>query len=112
MSLTHALDELNAALLTEREALLQSDMDRLAAAGARKLELLQRVTQYSSELPTAAERLKTLAEANLANGSLLARRRLDLTWMLRQLGASARDTAYDAQGVIPERAIARLEASA
>ncbi|HRD71397.1 MAG: flagellar protein FlgN [Xanthomonadales bacterium] len=112
MSMKHALDELDDVLGREREALLKADMDGLAAAGARKIELLQSLSRFSTELATATDRLQQLSEANLANGSLLARRRMDLAWMLRQLGASSRETAYDAQGVIAERAITRLQAEA
>ena len=112
MSLDQALNALSDVLGREREALLQADMDGLATAGAKKIELLEFVSRFGDELSTVSERLKELAEANLANGSLLAKRRMDLIWMLRQLGASSRETAYDAQGVIAERAITRLQAEA
>ncbi|MBK9493612.1 MAG: FlgN protein [Alphaproteobacteria bacterium ADurb.BinA280] len=112
MSLNQTLDALSETLQLERQALLHADMQALVSAAERKIELLQLAASFPAEIPQAEARLKELAESNLANGSLLARRRMDLSWMLRQLGASTRDTAYDAQGIIPERAIARLQAEA
>ena len=44
------------------------------------------------------ERLQELAERNRANGVLLARRRREVNWALRQLGRSEASSAYDAKG--------------
>ena len=91
------LDRLDAALAEERRALIEHDVEALVRSTRDKLESLR---QLEAEPPAAefAYRLRTLAEANRANGALLARRRREVNWSLRHLGRGEAASAYDAQG--------------
>lgn len=90
------LQQLSEALDGERQALIEHDVPALIAATGRKLEAL-RVLEQQPPLEQA-ERLRELAERNRANGVLLARRRREVSWTLRQLGRSENASAYDAKG--------------
>jgi flagellar biosynthesis/type III secretory pathway chaperone len=91
------LDRLDAALAEERRALIEHDVEALVRSTRDKLDALR---QLEAEPPAAefAHRLRTLAEANRANGALLARRRREVNWSLRHLGRGEAAPAYDAQG--------------
>ena len=91
-----ALDRLAAALADERRALLEHDIELLVRSTRDKLESLRHL---EADLPSGrGERLAELAEANRSNGALLARRRREVSWALRQLGRSEASSAYDAKG--------------
>ena len=94
--MTDPLQQLSDALDGERQALIDHDIPALIAATGRKLEAL-RVLEAQPPLEQA-ERLRELAERNRANGVLLARRRREVNWALRQLGRSEDAPAYDAKG--------------
>jgi hypothetical protein len=92
------LQRLSDALAGERRALLDNDAESLMRALQDKLEALRAI---ESDLPNAErdrERLRELAEANRANGALLARRRREVNWALRHLGRSESAPAYDVRG--------------
>ena len=95
-TVSDALQRLGDALAGERQALIDHDVEGLIRATQDKLEAL-RVLEH--DVPHGQEqRLRELAEANLANGALLARRRREVNWALRHLGRSESAPAYDAQG--------------
>lgn len=90
------IERLAAALAEERRALLEHDIEALMRSTADKLAALRAL---ESNVPgQQAERLAELAEANRANGALLARRRREVNWALRHLGRSESSAGYDAQG--------------
>ena len=90
------LQQLSDALDGERQALVEHDLQALVAATSLKLEAL-RILEARPPLEHA-ERLRELAERNHANGVLLARRRREVNWALRQLGRSENAPSYDAKG--------------
>lgn len=97
--LDQSLERLTAALSEERRAILEHDVEALIRSTQEKLESLRSLENAapiaSAEFET---RLSALAEANHANGALLARRRREVNWALRHLGRSESAGAYDAQG--------------
>lgn len=93
------LDKLSTALLEERRAILEHDVEALMRSTQDKLATLR---QLEARAPTADAsfdtRLRALSEANQANGALLSRRRREVNWALRHLGRSESSGAYDANG--------------
>lgn len=90
------LQRLATALEGERNALVHNDVTALVQATAEKLAALRELEQNP---PLGqGERLRELAERNLANGRLLARRRREVNLALRQLGRSEALPAYNASG--------------
>ncbi|WP_045727464.1 flagella protein [Xanthomonas sp. GPE 39] len=97
-SVTTPLQELSDALVGERQALLDHDVEGLMQATSAKLAALRAL---EADVPAGTEvelRLRELADANRANGALLARRRREVNWALRHLGRSESASAYDAKG--------------
>lgn len=93
---TEPLQRLASALEGERNALVHNDVGALVQATAEKLAALRELEQHP---PLGqGERLRELAERNLANGRLLARRRREVNQALRQLGRSEAAPAYNAHG--------------
>ncbi len=90
------LQSLSDALDSEQRALIEHDVAALIAATGRKLDALRALEQQPPMDDVA--RLRVLAERNQANGALLARRRREVNWALRQLGRSENAPAYDANG--------------
>jgi len=96
LSMSEPLQRLSDALDVERLALVEHDVHALIQATGAKLEALRAL---EAALPVGqGERLQELAERNRANGVLLARRRREVNWALRQLGRSEEASAYDAKG--------------
>lgn len=91
------LDALAAALEAERQALIDHDVDGLVRANVAKLDAL-RALEAAPPAGAAHERVQALSELNRANGVLLARRRREVRWALRQLGRAEAEPGYDAQG--------------
>lgn len=91
-----ALDDLATALAAERGALLDHDVERLMHSTRAKLAALRALESDPPE--DYSERLAELAEANRANGALLARRRREVNWALRHLGRCESAPAYDMRG--------------
>lgn len=96
LAMGNPLQQLSDALDGERQALVDHDVPALIAATGRKLEAL-RILEAQPPVEHAAK-LQELAERNRANGALLARRRREVNWALRQLGRSETASAYDAKG--------------
>lgn len=92
------LRQLGDALAGERQALLEHDVERLMQATHDKLAALRVLEQQVPAGDQAESRLRELAEANRANGALLARRRREVNWALRHLGRSESAPSYDAKG--------------
>lgn len=94
---THpSLQQLSDALDAERAALVAHDVQALIRATGAKLDAL-RALDGTPPLGQF-ERLRELAERNRANGVLLARRRREVNWTLRQLGRSEAAPSYDSKG--------------
>lgn len=94
--MSEPLQRLSDALAGERRALLEHDVEGLMQAVQAKLEALRAL---EADVPHGQQqRLHELAEANRANGALLARRRREVNWALRHLGRSESAPAYDASG--------------
>ncbi len=91
-----SLQRLSDALVGERRALLEHDVEGLMRATQEKLDALRTLEMEPPQGEHA--RVRELAEANRANGALLARRRREVTWALRHLGRSEAAPAYDASG--------------
>lgn len=100
------LDALADALAAERQALLDHDVDGLVRANEAKLDAL-RALEASPPPPASQERVAALSELNRANGVLLARRRREVRWALRQLGRAESQHEYDARGHFAGNARAR-----
>jgi flagellar biosynthesis/type III secretory pathway chaperone len=101
--LDQSLERLAAALSEERRAILEHDVEALIRSTQEKLESLRSLENLVPPAAPAASadfesRLSALAEANHANGALLARRRREVNWALRHLGRSESAGAYDAHG--------------
>lgn len=96
LSMGDPLQRLSEALDREQRALAEHDVAALVAATSTKLDALREL-ERNPPLEQAG-RLKELAERNQANGVLLARRRREVNWALRQLGRSEDAPAYDARG--------------
>ena len=90
------MQRLSDALDGERQALIEHDVHALIRATGEKLEAL-RALEAKPPVDHAGH-LQELAERNRANGALLARRRREVNWALRQLGRSENASAYDAKG--------------
>lgn len=94
--MSESLQRLSDALDGERQALVDHDVPALIQATSEKLDALR---VLESQPPVGeADSLQELAERNRANGALLARRRREVDWSLRQLGRSENASAYDAKG--------------
>ncbi len=94
--MSEPMQRLSDALDAERQALIAHDVHALIRATGAKLEALRTL---EGALPVGeGERLQELAEQNRANGALLARRRREVNWALRQLGRSEDAPGYDAKG--------------
>ncbi|MGE8280482.1 MAG: flagellar protein FlgN [Stenotrophomonas sp.] len=96
LSMGDPLERLSDALDGEQRALVEHDVAALVAATGKKLEALRELERHPPL--HNGERLKELAERNHANGVLLARRRREVNWALRQLGRSEAAPSYDAKG--------------
>ena len=92
----HPLDALESALQAERRALLEHDVDALLRSTQAKLEALADAERTAGAEDMA--RVSELHELNRANAVLLARRRREVNWALRQLGRTEDASAYDAKG--------------
>ena len=94
------LDHLAAALAEERRAILEHDVEALIRSTHEKLECLRQVevAVRDTDATLIKTRLSELAQANQANGALLARRRREVNWTLRHLGRSETAGAYDIHG--------------
>lgn len=90
------LERLAVALEGERNALVHNDVTALVQATADKLSALKALEKAPPV--EQAERLRELAERNLANGRLLARRRREVNLALRQLGRTDTGVSYGANG--------------
>lgn len=94
--MSEPLQRLSDALDEERQALVAHDVQALIRATGAKLDALRTL---EGALPVGqGDRLAELAERNRSNGALLARRRREVNWALRQLGRSEDAPAYDAKG--------------
>ena len=83
-------------LAIERRALLEHNADLLMSASKEKLECIQLLGEHP---PTDAQSdLRALAEANLANGRLLARRRHEVNWALRNIDNDGKAASYNQDG--------------
>ena len=96
LAAVHPLDALESALQAERRALLEHDVDGLMRSTQAKLEALAAAERVAR--PDDMARVGELHELNRANAVLLARRRREVSWALRQLGRSEASSAYDAKG--------------
>jgi len=94
--MSEPLLRLSDALDAERQALIAHDIPALIRATGAKLEALR--TLEGTPPVGQSEQVQALAERNRANGVLLARRRREVNWTLRQLGRSEDAGAYDAKG--------------
>jgi flagellar biosynthesis/type III secretory pathway chaperone len=96
--LLHALQE---TLQAERSALIANDAERIYECSENKQRHLRRLNELPAQndaLSGFTPDLRALAEMNIANGALIARRRQETVWTLRQLGLYEREGGYDANG--------------
>jgi len=112
--ISEVLRVLREALLTERRALIENDPETLLRVTSEKTKVLTHLATLSGQsVPDDAARaeLYALSELNIANGTLVAKRRFETVWVLRQLGVCEGGNAYDAQGLMGQalrrRALAR-----
>jgi len=91
-----ALDDLEAALKAERDALSGSDVEALLVSTEAKLKAL-RAAEAAPLAADDAPRVQALAQYNRENGLLLARRRRAVAFALGQLGRTE-PTGYDPRG--------------
>lgn len=98
--LDQPLEGLAAALAEERRAILEHDVEALIRSTQEKLDALRllETAVQGAPSPEIESRLSVLAQANQANGALLARRRREVNWALRHLGRSESAGAYDVHG--------------
>jgi hypothetical protein len=97
------LRALQETLQSERGALIDNDAERIVECSESKMKHLRRLNDLpgqSNVLSGFTPELRALAELNVANGALIARRRQETVWTLRQLGLYERDGGYNAQGSI------------
>ena len=94
--MSEPIQRLSDALDAERQALIEHDVHALIRATGAKLDALRALE--GTPPVGQAERLQALAERNRSNGVLLARRRREVNWALRQLGRSEDAPAYDSRG--------------
>ena len=96
------LRAVKATLESEREALIANDAERIVECSETKMKHMRRLNDLPAQgvdvLSGFAPDLRALAELNVANGALIARRRQETVWTLRQLGLYERDGGYDAYG--------------
>ena len=96
------LRAVKATLESEREALIANDAERIVECSETKLKHMRRLNDLPAQgvdvLSGFTPDLRALAELNVANGALIARRRQETVWTLRQLGLYERDGGYDAYG--------------
>ena len=95
------LRALQETLAAEREALIANDAERIYECSETKMKHLRRLNDMpaqSDALKNFTPDLKALAELNVANGALIARRRQETVWTLRQMGLYEREGGYNAQG--------------
>lgn len=93
----HPLDILEQALNAERQALLGQDTPALECAIQAKLEALGVIEQLQLGSEHEA-RVKALSDLNRANSVLLTRRRREVNWTLKQMGAIDESRAYRHDG--------------
>jgi flagellar biosynthesis/type III secretory pathway chaperone len=95
-----SLTALRGTLEAERAALIANDADALLRLSDLKLCNLRDVqaTACGDDISEIGEELRALAQLNIANGALIARRRQETVWTLRHLGLYERDSAYDGRG--------------
>jgi len=101
VQIAELLRALQETLQAERSALIDNDADRLYACSESKQKHLRRLNEMppqSDALSGFTPELRALAELNIANGALIARRRQETVWTLRQLGLYEREGGYDANG--------------
>ena len=90
------LQQLKEALESERMALLAHDVEALMQATEDKRQCINQIEKHP---PHGRDQdLRLLADANLANGRLLTRRRREVHWALRHLGRSEDAPAYGQDG--------------
>ncbi len=94
--MSSALDALESALNSEREALLGHDVEALVRSTQAKLSAI-RAVETAPPAGDLADRFNKLLELNRSNGTLLARRRRAVHWALRQMGRQEAG-GYDARG--------------
>ncbi|HEX6834506.1 MAG TPA: flagellar protein FlgN [Rudaea sp.] len=93
------LRALHETLTAERAALVANDADALVRLAETKLRNLRALTEAPASVREEfPDDLRALAGLNAANGALIARRRHETVWTLRQLGLYEGNTAYDARG--------------
>jgi len=99
-SFTVSLKALRETLEAERAALIANDADTILRLSDIKLRNLRdvRATTQPKLSDDFAEEVRALAQLNIANGALIARRRQETVWTLRHLGLYERDSAYDERG--------------
>lgn len=99
-TLDTALDRLGEVLAAERRAIVEHDVETLLRSTREKLDVLRSVEALvqQADVSDCKARISELAQANHANGALLARRRREVNWTLRHLGRSERSGAYDIHG--------------
>jgi hypothetical protein len=89
-------------LESEREALIANDAERIVECSETKMKHMRRLNDLPAQgvdvLSGFTPDLRALAELNIANGALIARRRQETVWTLRQLGLYEREGGYDAYG--------------
>ncbi len=97
------LSALRDSLEAERAALIANDAEGIYESSESKLKSLRRLNEtapLSDALKDFTPDLRALAELNVANGALIARRRQETVWTLRQLGLYERDGGYDSRGSV------------
>lgn len=98
-SLLHALSE---TLESERAALIENDAALIHDCAESKKQHLRRLNEFPRRdgdvFAGFTADLRAIAELNLANGGLIARRRQETIWTLRQIGLYDQDGGYDSHG--------------
>ncbi len=98
------LRAVKATLEAERDALIANDAERIYECSETKLKHMRRLNELPAHggdvLSGFTPDLRALAEFNVANGALIARRRQETVWALRQLGLYEREGGYDAYGSV------------
>jgi hypothetical protein len=101
VQIAELLRALQETLQAERSALIENDAGRIYECSENKQKHLRRLGEMpspSDALSGFTPELRALAELNIANGALIARRRQETVWTLRQLGLYEREGGYDARG--------------
>lgn len=114
--LPQSLRELGDTLRAERAALVANDCDAILRLADTKLTQLKRLQDggmaQRAALAEFDAELRELAALNVANGALIARRRHETQWTLRQLGLETRAGSYDAHGAFGHAIAPRARAKA